>query len=208
MTPSNRFRAGAAVLGTALLSACASTPPISAEWTDPGLGPRSGLLRGATVLVSCEAQDIAVRNVCTDQLAAEVTARGATPIRVPSDAQVAVDRAIDPQLVPAARRLNARAVLIVTLTPAATDSGGSGLSFGIGGFGFGRNSGGGLGLSGPVGGQRVETGFSANGRVTDVSSAKLVWTASAVAPPSSDLAAQFGALSVSVLNSAEKAGLF
>ncbi len=207
MNVSNRFRLGSTLMTAALLSACASTPRVDAEWTDPS-APRASLMRGANVLVACEAQDVAIRNVCQERLAAEVAARGATPVIVPSNTPVVLDRAIDPQLLPAARTVNAKAVLVVTLTPATTDAGGSGLSFGIGGFGFGRGGGGGLGVSGPVGGQRVETGFAANGRVTDVSSGRLVWTASATAPPSTDLGAQFSALSTSVLNSAEKAGVF
>lgn len=196
------------VAATALvLSACASSPHIEAQWTDPGLGARSSLLRGANVLVACEARDVAIRNICQDQLAAEVQVRGGKPIFVAPDTQLFADRALDQQLLPGARKSDAKAVLVMTLTPVATDAG-SGLSLGVGGFGFGRGSAIGGGISAPVGGTRIETGFSANGRVTDVATGRLVWTASAVAPPSSDLEAQFGALSVTVLDSAAKAGLF
>lgn len=190
-----------------LVAACASTPRVDAQWTDPALGAHSSLLRGAKVMIACDSPDVAVRQVCQEQLASEVVARGAVPVFVPSDVPLLTDRALDGQLLPGARTASAKAVLVVTLTPAATDTG-SGFSVGIGGFGFGRNSALGVGVDAPIGGGRVKTGFAANGRVTDVSSGRLVWTASAVAPPSADLNAQFAALSRAVLDSAEKAGLF
>jgi len=54
----------------------------------------------------------------------------------------------------------------------------------------------------------VTSGYSANGRVTDLPSGRLVWTAKATAPPSSDINAQMSDLSKLVLGAAEKAGLF
>ena len=198
----------ASVLAAAvLLTACASTPQLDAQWTDPSLGAHSSLLRGARVLVACDAFDVAVRQVCQDQLASEVVARGATPVFIAANTQLLTDRALDSQLLPSARTANAKALLVVTLTPASADVN-PGPSFSIGGFGFGRSSAVGVGVSAPLGGGRVTTGFAANGRVTDVSTGRLVWTASAAAPPSADLSAQFGALSKVVLDSAEKAGLF
>jgi hypothetical protein len=109
--------------------------------------------------------------------------------------------------VTAARAANARAVLVVSVTPSLTDVS-PGVSIGLGGFSFGSRGGGGVGISAPIGGGRVTTGFSANGRVTEVASGRLLWTASAAAPPSADLNAQFGALTKTVLDSAQKAGLF
>ena len=203
----SRFSVATTLVSVGLLAACASTPQLDAQWTDPSLGAHSSLLRGAKVLVACDAFDVAVRQVCQDQLASEVVARGATPVFVAANTQLLTDRALDNQLLPSARTADAKAVLVVTLTPASADVN-SGPSFSIGGFGFGRGSAVGVGVSAPLGGGRVTTGFAANGRVTDVSTGRLVWTASAAAPPSADLSAQFAALSKVVLDSAEKAGLF
>lgn len=197
----------AALAAAVLAAGCAASPQLEAQWTDPALGANSRLLRGARVLIACEAYDLAVRQVCRQQLSAEVAARGATPVFVASNAVPTRESSLDAQLLPEARASQAAAVLVVTLTPAATDTS-SGFSLGIGGFGFGRSSAVGGGISAPIGGGRVATGFAANGRVTSVASGRLAWTASAVAPPSTDLNEQFAALSRTVLDSAARAGLF
>lgn len=208
MCPSATAVVRSAILGAGIfLAGCASTPQLDAQWTAPELGSHSALLRGAKVVVACDAFDVAIRQVCQQQLAAEVAARGATPVLAPAETPLRADRSIDSQLLPMANGANARAVLVVTLVPATTDTS-SGFSLGIGGFGFGRNSAVGGGVALPVGAGRIETGFSANGRITDAQTGKLVWTASAAAAPSSDLAAQFAALSRAILDSAGKAGLF
>lgn len=201
--------AGAASLVTlAAVVGCASAPRLDAAWSDPSITPASRFLVGSRVLVACDAYDIAIKQICQDQLASEVVARGATPVFAPSSTVLLSDRAVDGQLVDGAKAAGAKAVLVVTLTPAAVESNTSGVSFGIGGFGFGNHSAVGVGVSAPIGGARVATGFSANGRVTAVSTGKLVWTAGAMAPPSENLNAQFAALSKTVLDSAEKSGLF
>jgi hypothetical protein len=79
---------------------------------------------------------------------------------------------------------------------------------GIGAFSFGGGGGGGVGLGIPIGGGRPDTGFAANGRVTDVRGQRLVWTATVVAAPSADLGSQVDSLSRSLLDSAQGAGLF
>ena len=194
----------------ASLAACATSSKVDAEWTDPALRGQMISLRGAAVLVACEAPDVAVRNVCQDRLAAEVTARGARPVAVPPGTMLLRDQPLDQQLVPAARSAGARAVLVVALTPVATADDRPSVSFGIGGFGLGGRSavGGGLGVSTPVGDGRVVTGFSANGRITEAGSGRLLWTATRAAPPSKDLGVQLGTLSIAVLDSAARAGLF
>lgn len=203
------LRATAATVAAAvvLLTGCASEPRVDTQWSDPQLGAKSSLLRGARVLIACNADDRSVLQICQDFLAAEVSARGATPVFAAADTVLSSDRAIDGQLLPSARRDNARALFVVTLTPAATDVS-PGFSIGIGGFGGGRSSSVGVGVSAPVGGGRVTTGYAANGRVTDAGSGRLVWTATASAPPSADLPAQFAALAKVVVDSAVKAGLF
>jgi hypothetical protein len=195
--------AGAAV--AALLAACASTQ-LEAQWSDPSLGPK--LLHGARVLVACDAHEVVVRQICQDELAREVVARGATPVFLAPGFPVATDRAIDPQLLPAAREAGAKAMMVMTVAVAVQDVS-QPFQIGIGGFGYGGGGGSaGVGISAPVGGGRVTSGYSANGRVTDVPSGRLVWTAKATSPPSSDINTQMSELSKAVLGAADKAGLF
>ncbi len=97
--------------------------------------------------------------------------------------------------------------MVMTVAVAANDVS-PGFSIGIGGFGFGRGSAVGASVAAPIGGGRVTTGYSANARVTDVASGKLVWTARATTPPSSDVGAQVTELSKTVVGAADKAGLF
>ena len=197
----------AALASAALLGACATSPQLDAQWTDPQLGAQSSFLRGATVLVACDAYDPVVRQICQDQVASEVVARGATPVFAAPDTPLATDHAVDGQLLPAARSAGAKALMVVTIAPALTDVS-PGFSIGIGGFGFGRGSGVGVGVAAPVGGGRVTTGYSANGRVTDVGTGRLVWAVRAVTPPSPDVNAQLAELSRAVLDAADKSGLF
>ncbi len=200
-----RLGACVAAAGAALLAACSSTPQLDAQWSDPSLGP--GALRGARVLVACDAFEVVIRQICQDQLAGEVVARGATPVFLAPGFPVATDRSIDAQLLPAAREAGAKAMMVMTVAVAVQDVS-QPFQIGIGGFGFGGSGSAGVGVSAPVGGGRVTSGYSANGRVTDVPTGRLVWTAKATAPPSSDLNAQMSELSKTVLDAADKAGLF
>jgi len=192
-------------LAALALVGCASGPQLDAQWSDPQLG--ASYLRGARVLVACDAAELVVRQICQDQLAGEVVARGATPVFAAPNFAVASDRAIDGQLLAAARDAGAKAVMVMTVAVAVNDVS-PGFSIGIGGFGFGSHSGGGVGVSAPIGGGRVTSGYSANGRVTDVATGRLFWTAKATASPSSDLNAQMGDLSKAMLGAADKSGLF
>jgi hypothetical protein len=196
-----------AILASVWLAACASSPQLDAAWTDAQLGAHSGLLHGATVLVACDASDLVVRQLCQEQVAGEVVARGATPVFAPPDVAVMTDRAVDPQLLPAARAAGAKAVLVVTVAAALADVS-PGVSLSIGGFGFGRSSAVGVGVAAPIGGGQVTTGYSASARITETSDGRLVWTAKATAAPSSDLHHQVGGLARAVLDAAEQSGLF
>ena len=197
--------AAVALACAALVAGCASTPQLDAQWSDASLGPN--LLRGARVLVACDAAEVVIRQICQDQLASEVVARGATPVFLAPGFAIATDRAIDGQLLPAARDAGAKAVMVMTVVVAGNDVS-PGFSIGIGGFGFGSHSAGGVGVSAPIGGGKVTSGYSASGRVSDVASGRLVWTAKATSPPSSDINAQMGELSKAVLGAADKSGLF
>lgn len=187
---------------------CTSGPQLAGQWTAPHLGPQSAFLRGSRVLVACDVADLTVRQLCQERLAAEVTARGATPLFTGPETLIATDRSIDSQLLAAARSANAKAMMVLTLTPAVTDVS-PGFSVGIGGFGYGGRGGGvGVGVSAPIGGGRVTMGYAANGRVTDVGSGRLVWSASASTAPSSELDVQLAELSKTVFGAADKSGLF
>ena len=207
MTLPSAWRSALAATAAALLGACASPPQVDAQWTDPQLGAQSGFLHGATVLIACDAYDPVLRQICQDQVASELVARGATPILAAPDTPVVADRAIDGQLLPAARSGGAKAVLVFTIAPAVSDVSPA-FSIGIGGFGFGRHSAVGVGVEAPIGAGRLSIGYSANGRVTDVASGRLVWAARAATAPSSDLNAQLGELARTVFGAADRSGLF
>jgi hypothetical protein len=84
-----------------------------------------------------------------------------------------------------------------------------GVSIGLGAFGIGGGSvRGGVGVSAPIGGGQTNYGFALNGRVTDVRTGQVVWTARATTPPSSDSSAQLGELTRSVFGAADQAQLF
>jgi hypothetical protein len=193
----------AAFAGAALV-ACASTQ-LDAEWRDPQLNP--GYLHGERVLVSCQAYEAVIVQLCRDQVAGGITAQGVLPVFVPTNFPIAPDRPIDPQLLLAARDAGAKAVLVTTVAVASSNVS-QGFSIGIGGFGFGSSGGGGVGISAPVGGGNVTSGYAANGRLIDVASERLLWTGKATSPASSDVNAQMGELSKTLLAAATRAGAF
>ena len=196
-----------ALVATAALAAgCASTR-LDAQWSDPQLG--ASPLRGARVLVVCEAYDLAIKRICQDQMAAEVVARGGTAVPGPDEGAGAPVRPLNnDQYLGAARQANAKAVLTHSITTADVSSG-SGVSIGIGAFGIGGGSvRGGAGVSMPVGGQQSNTGYAMNSRAIDTSSGKVLWTAKASSSPSSDVSAQLAELTKTVFGAADKAQLF
>jgi len=188
------------------LAGCAS-PTLDAQWRDPQV-PGS-YLRGARVLVTCEAGDLTLKKICEDQLVAELTARGATTVLTDVGADIGGVRpgVPDAQYLPAARSSGAKAVVSMSVG-VSSQTVSPGFSIGVGGFGFGRHSAGGVGVSAPIGGGQVSSGYSASSRVTDVASGRLMWSARATTPPSSDINAQLADLSKTVVDAAQKAGLF
>jgi hypothetical protein len=188
-----------------MAAGCASTA-VDTQWRNVELP--AGYLRGATVLVSCETGEDLLRRICEERVAADLSARGATPVLPAPGTVAAVQPGVaDAQYLPAARDNGAKAVFSVTLGVASA-SVSSGVMLSVGGFGFGRGSAGGVGVSAPIGGGQVSNGYAANGRVTDVASGRLMWSARASSPPSGDVNAQLADLSKAVLDAAGKAGLF
>lgn len=188
---------------TLLVAGCASTQT-GAEWADPQFANLS--LRGTRVLVVCEAADLPVKRLCQDVLAAEVTARGATPVIGP-DGLATGERPLAEAYQGAARNANARSIFSAAIAPDATIVK-SGPTVGIGLGGFGRRIGGGLGVSMPVGGGSVEQALGATGTLTNVASGRTMWTVRASTPSSSDVNAQVSALGKAVMEAATKAGFF
>jgi len=185
------------------LAGCASTK-LDAQWADPQFAGRS--LAGSKILVVCEANDLTLKRVCQERMAAEVVALGATALPGPDGGGSAET------YLGAARSAGARALLVASVAPDANVvSSGPQVSFGLGGFnwgGGGSSVGGGVGVSMPVGGARVQTAYGANTSLTDVASGKLMWTGKASTPAQDDLGAQIGELSRATLGAAQKAGLF
>jgi len=197
-------RWGTAIAALAL-AGCA-TSRLDAEWVDPQRP--AGALRGAKVLVACEAYEPVVKRLCLDQMASELTARGASPVLAPDVPSSTPGRPVtDEQLLGAARLSGAKAVWSTTMQ-IATESPGPGLSVGIGGFGGGSRVGGGVGVSVPIGGGQGSNGYAANGKLTEVASGRVLWTAKASTRPSSDVGQQMGELAKTLLAAVEKAGLF
>jgi len=190
------------------LGACASTAPrVEAQWADPSVNPGSATLRGAKVMVACDAFDLAVSQVCQDRLLAQVGMRGATPVAVAPDGRPMPGRPIDDQLNASAQAAGAQAILVVTATP-TFDASGSGLSVGIGGFSVGSGGGGvGLGLSAPIG--TGASGVALSARISDARTGRLLWTATVTGPAAQgNLDAQFDVLSGLLMQNAQAAGIF
>lgn len=198
-----------ALLAAALLGSagCASTE-VGAQWSDPQFQGRS--LRGATLLVVCEAIDPGAKRVCQDQLAAQVAAYGATPRIAGEIANPAPGREQNPAAyLPAARSVGAQAVLsaAVVSQPLQVVGGGPSVGIGVGGWGGGR-VGGGIGISFPFGRSEVTSGLGLNGALTNVASGRLMWSARASAPASADPGQQLDELARATLEAASKAGFF
>lgn len=205
--PAPRFsfatRAGVAALAALLLAGCASTR-IGAQWSDPQFAGSS--LRGARVLVVCAAPELPLKQICQDRLAAELTALGASPVPA-GDMPDAGRRPMAEAQLGAARSAGARAIFSTAVSPDAAIAN-PGPSIGIGLGGFGSRVGGGVGFSLPIGGGSVRTALGATGTLTDVSSGRTMWTATATTPASDDLKAQVDALGKAVAGAAQKAGFF
>lgn len=196
----------AVVLGLGLLLAGCAATRLDAQWADPQLVP--GTLRGAKVMVACEAYEPVVKRLCLDQMASELTARGASPVLAPDAPNATPGRPVgEEQLLQAARLAGARAVWSTTMQ-IADQAPGTGFSVGLGGFGGGSHVGGGIGVSVPIGGGQGSNGYAANAKLTEAGSGKVLWTGKASAKPSSDVGRQVGELARTLFEAGDKAGLF
>lgn len=198
-----------AAAATAFLAGCASGP--EATWSDPQLGGAKPL-QGARVLLVCEAAETTLQQLCLDRMSEEATARGLTPVRPaqPPAAAAGVGRGAE-AYVGAARAAGATALLLTSVTP---DSGQvsrpSPFSIGIGGFGIGGGHvGAGVGVSVPIGGGGYASnpGYAANSSFTEAGSGRLLWSAR-TSTTTSDFNAGMGTMARTLMEAAEKAGVF
>jgi hypothetical protein len=193
-----------------LLAGCASSR-INAQWSDPQFSGQPQ--RGAQVYVVCQAVDPTLRRVCADRLAARLASLGVVPLLAP-DGSDAVEGAAPTEavLLLAARSAGAVALWRTQLTPEVVAvAPGPTFGIGIGGFGGGYRSGGGIGfgVSAPLGSAApAETGWAATASLIDVASGRLMWSARASAPPSSDVGQQLSTLASLLLDAARQSGLF
>jgi hypothetical protein len=203
----------AALLGLCglLVGGCASTA-IQAQWADPLFAGRS--LRGATVLVVCNAQAPAIQRICQDQIAARMLMSGIRPVMATeTDLITAQGGQITEKIFAAARRAGANAIWAATVAPDFTVvSPGPTIGFGIGGFGTSggwyRSSGvgGGVGVGFPVGGEQVNTAYAADMSLTDVETGRLMWSSRITTPASQDITEQVTQLVEVGVKSAQQAG--
>jgi hypothetical protein len=183
---------------------------MEAQWRDPQIGARA--LQGRTVLVVCRGLDLTLERICEDQLAADAQAIGARVVR----ADVVRDAPADPNaatglLLRAARSVRADTVLAMTLERSnivVAPSGGS-VGIGVGGSsgGWGSRTGGGIGISLPIGGASGPT-LAASTSLTDAASGKLVWSGRARGSGTVNEAGQVGELSRLTADALKGAGLF
>ena len=107
----------------------------------------------------------------------------------------------------AARKAGARAVLTARIAPGpAVAASRPQIGFGMGNWG--GNVGTSVGVSVPVGQERVDTAYTGDLVLTDVASGKVMWTANVQTPASRDVNAQVAELAKSGLEAAQKAGVF
>jgi hypothetical protein len=191
------------------IAGCATTR-VQAEWRDPQFAGRS--LRGAKVLVVCDAKEAAIKRICEDEIAAQVGASGATPVTGPETTGLTVGPPpTNDKTLAAARSAGAKAILGTTIAPDATVvSPGPSVGFGIGGFGgsgsFGTGVGVGVGV--PVGAGQVRTAYAADMVLTDVDTVRVIWTSKVTTPASNDVNAQVGDLAKVGVEAARKSGVF
>jgi hypothetical protein len=193
-----------------LLAGCAGSR-INAQWSDPQFAGQPP--RGAKVLVACQAADPTLRRVCADRMAAKLSGLGAVPVLAPDNGDVGEATApTEVALLQTARSAGAVALLRTQISPEVVAvAPGPSIGIGIGGFGGSYRSGGGVGfgVSAPLGGAGpAETGYATTASLTDVASGRLMWSARASAPPSSDVAQQLSTLATLLLDAARQAGLF
>jgi hypothetical protein len=197
----------AAALSVAL-AGCA-TSQIDAQWTNPAYAGRS--LRGAPVLVACEAREPTLQRICEDEVAGQISALGGTPTRSTQIAGGPVS-GTDPYL-SAARGIGARAVVRTTINTGAVVAAPAGptIGIGVGGGGGGRGggwSGGFGGISFPVGGAQVSHAYTSETAVIDPANGAIMWSARASSSAQQDIGGQIAELAKTAAGALRQSGFF
>lgn len=187
-----------ALLVVAALTAACATTKMDAQWSNPEFAGKS--LRGANVLVVCQARDFTTQAVCEDQAAAQLEARGIKTLKF---AILSPSAPPAPEVVEAAaKRAGAVAVYrssLSTIAPAVSSM--PTIGIGVGGFGGGYGGGGGYrggsvggGITLPVGGDTPNEAFASDTAIVDVASGKVMWSGRAASPGGSDTTSQLADL--------------
>jgi len=196
--PSTRTASLPVLLALTVFATSCATTKMDAQWSNPEFAGKS--LRGATVLVVCQARDFTTQAMCEDLAASRLEARGIKTVKF---AALSPNAPPAPDVVEAAaKRADARAVYrssISTYTPAVSSTptigigvGGVGGSGGYGGGYRGGSVGGGITL--PVGGGTPNEAFASDTAIVDVATGKLVWSGRATSPGGSDTTSQLADL--------------
>lgn len=193
-----------AATALAVLAGCATTQ-IDAQWTNPEYAGRT--LRGASVLVACEAQEPTLQRICEDQVAGQMATLGAAPTRSTQVTGGAPAAGTDPY-VAAARRIGARAIVRTTLNTGAVVAAPAGPTIGIGIGGGGGRIGGMGGISFPVGGSRVSSAYTSETAVIDPANGAIMWSARASSSTAQDPTGQIAELAKTAAGALRQSGLF
>jgi hypothetical protein len=188
--PSTRTASLPVLLALTVFVASCATTKMDAQWSNPEFAGKS--LRGATVLVVCQARDFTTQAVCEDLAASRLEARGIKTVKF---AALSPNAPPAPDVVEAAaKRADARAVYrssISTYTPAVSST--PTIGIGVGGVGGSGGYGGGY-RGGSVGGGTPNEAFASDTAIVDVATGKLVWSGRATSPGGSDTASQLADL--------------
>jgi hypothetical protein len=220
--PEPRKRVQTSMRSLALAGLCAglfmgcATTRIDAQWVDPQFARQT--LSGTKVLVECGGADTTVRQLCSEQLAMQLSLRGVLPLTLdPPTLRDEVQQGLgDAALLERARSLGAQTVLRASVAPAVqVASPGPTIGLGVGGFSGGRGygyggsgTGVGMGIGFPVGGGTVNTGYGAKGSLIDVATGRPIWSANASTPATADAGEQVQLLTQALVEAATQAGLF
>jgi hypothetical protein len=206
--PGTRAAVLSSVLAVAVLCTGCASDGVQAQWTDPRYAGR--VLSGERVLIVCNAAEVTLRRICEDQLAVRLTALGITPVKTDGQDLGAVPTGpANDKTLAEARSAAAKAIFASNLAPdAAVVSPGPTFGVGVGGFGGYRGGmGAGVGVSAPIGPERVSTAYGADMALTDVATGRLIWSAKVTTAASQDLTMQIGKLVEEGVAAVQKAGM-
>lgn len=208
-----------ALAAAAAAAGCATeaTTQLGAQYVNAQMP--AAALRGATLLVVCDAAEQAVKLICESQVSAQLAAIGARPVTNATLVNPTPGReAPAGAYIAAAQAAGAQAVFNATLAPDySVVSAAPTFSIGIGGFGGSggyrggggaSGVGGGVGVTLPAGPATTASGLAAIGSIVDAANGSVMWSAKAVTPPAADPSATVAEAARALVGAARQAGLF